>query len=118
MLSAYITVAEIARFAHRQLEDFLGTRRIRKIGSGRSCGLTLLNCLLDLLLNLVEVDAEVLENGGSDSLTFTDEAEQYVLSTDVFVMETRSLLTSHGENLSDSLCEVVTVHLCNPQCGS
>jgi hypothetical protein len=58
-----------------------------------------------------------LKDGGSDSLTFTDEAEQNVLGTDVFVMETCSLLTSHGENLSNSLCEVVTVHLCNPQCG-
>jgi len=59
-----------------------------------------------------------LKDGGSDSLTFTDEAEQYVLGTDVFVMEARRFLTSHGEDLSDSLCEVVTVHLCDPQCGS
>jgi len=59
-----------------------------------------------------------LKDGGSDSLTFTDEAEQYVLGTDVFVMKASRLLTSHGENFPDSLCEVVTVHLCDPQCGS
>ncbi len=118
VLGADITMTQIAGFAHGELEHFLGARCIWEIGSGRGCGLTLLHGLLDFLLNFVEVDAEILEDGGSDSLTFTDEAEQYVLGTDVFVMEARSLLTGHGENLSDSLCEVVTVHLCDPQCGS
>jgi hypothetical protein len=34
-----------------------------------------------------------------------------VLGAYVFVMEARSFLTSHGENFSYSLCEVVPVHL-------
>src|SRR5688572_7082807 len=117
MLSADISVTKVAGFAHRQLEDFLCARRIREIRSGRGRGLTLLYSLLDLLLNFVEVDAEVLQDGGSDSLTFTDEAEQYVLGADVFVMEACRFLTRHGEDFSYSLCEVVTVHFCNPQCG-
>src|SRR6185437_15418725 len=118
VLGPDVAVAQVTGFAHGQLEHLLGARCIGKIGAGRGCGLTLLYRLLDFLLNLVEVDTEVLKDGGSDSLTFTDEAEQYVLGADVFVMEARGLLTSHGENLTDSLCEVVTVHFCNPQCGS
>jgi hypothetical protein len=111
-------MTEVASFAHGELENFLGAGSIWKVGTGGGSRLSLLHGLLDLLLNLVEVDTEVLKDGGSDSLTFTDEAEQYVLGTDVFVVEASRLLTSHGENLSDSLCEVVTVHLCDPQCGS
>jgi len=72
VLGADITVAKVTRFAHGELENFLGTGGIREIGSGRRCGLTLLHGLLDLLLNLVEVDAEVLEDSGSYAFALAD----------------------------------------------
>src|SRR3954454_2885704 len=118
MLGAHISVRQITSLAHGELENLLGAGRIGEVWTSRRSGFSFLYSLLDFLLDLVEVDTKVLEDGGSYSLTFTDEAKQDVLGTDVFVMETRSLLTSHGENLSYSLCEVVPVHRCNPQCGS
>ena len=110
VLGADVAVAQIAGFAHGELEYFLGARRIGEIGSGRGCGLTLLHGLLDLLLNLVEVDAEVLEDGGGDTLALADEAEQDVLGAHVFVMEAGSFLARHREDLPHPLSEVVAVH--------
>ena len=118
VLGAYIAVTQIASLAHRELEYFLGAGCIGKIGSGRGCGLPLLHGLLDFLLNLVEVDTEILQDRGGDAFALADQSEQYVLGADVFVMEPCRLLTRHGEDLSYSLCEVVPVHRCNPQCGS
>src|SRR6266567_2993096 len=111
-------MAEVTSLAHCELENFLGARCIGKVGSGRGCGLTLLDRLLDFLLNLVEVDTEILQDRGGNAFALADQSEQYVLGADVFVMEPCRLLTRHGENLSYSLCEVVPVHRCNPQCGS
>ena len=118
MLGAYIPVAKIAGFAHGELENFLGAGCIWEVGTRRGCRFPFLDGLFDLLLDLIEIYAEILKDRRGDTFSFADKAEQYVLSADVFVMEPRRLLTGHGENLSYSLCEVVPVHRCNPQCGS
>src|SRR5205823_8439385 len=106
VLCAYVTVAKIAGFAHGELENFLGARCIRQVGASRGCGFPFLDGFFDLLLDLVEIYAEILKDRRGDTLSFADKAEQYVLGADVFVMEPRRLLTGHGENLSHSLCEV------------
>src|SRR6266566_2718122 len=102
MLGAYIPVAEIPSFAHRELEDLLGAGSIRQVGTSRGCGFPLLDRLFDLLLDLVEIHAEILEHRRGDTLALADKPEQYVLSAHVFVMEPCRLLTRHGENLSYS----------------
>ena len=73
--------------------------------------LPLLHGLFDFLLNLVEVDVQILKDRGSYALTLADESEQDVLGANVLVLEPLSFLSRHGENLSDSLSEVVPVHL-------
>ncbi len=111
MLGADVAVIELARFAHRELEHLLRARGIREIGAGRWRGFPLLDRLLDLLLNLVELDAEVLQHGRGDALALADEAEQDVLGAHVFVVEACGFLARHRENLPHPLSEVVAVHM-------
>ena len=110
VLGADVAVVELARLAHGELEDLLRARRIGKIGAGRLRRFPLLDGLLDLLLNLVEIDAQVLENRRGDALTLADEAEQDVLRPHVLVVETRGFLARHREDLPHTLGEVVAVH--------
>ena len=46
----------------------------------------------DLVADLVEVDAEALEDAGGDALAFADEAEQQMLGADVVVAEAAGLV--------------------------
>ena len=75
-----------------------------------AAGFPLLHRLLDLLLNLVELDAQVLQDGRGDALALADQAEQDVLGAHVFVVETRGFLARHREDLPHPLGEVVAVH--------
>src|SRR5690606_25332114 len=72
--------------------------------------LTLLDRLLDLLLDVLEVDAEVGEHRGCDALTLANKSEEDVLGADVLVMQASSLLACHLEHPPDPVGEVVPVH--------
>ena len=54
----------------------------------------------DLVANLVQVDAEALEDAGGDALALADEAEQQVLRADVVVAEAAGLV---DRELDDAL---------------
>ena len=110
VLGADVGMAELARFAHGELEHFLRARRVGEVGAGGLRRFPLLDRLLDLLLNLVELDAEILQDGGGDALALADEAEQDVLRPHVFVVETGGFLARHREDLPHPLGEVVAVH--------
>ena len=110
VLSADVAVVELARLAHRELEHFLGARRVRKVGPGRLTGFALLDRLLDFLLDVVQLDAEVLEDRRRDALALANQSEQDVLSPHVFVVETGGLLARHRENFPHPLGEVIAVH--------
>src|SRR5262249_10954850 len=88
----------------------LGARGIGEVRTRRLRRLSLLDRFLDLLLNLLEVDTEVLENGRRDSLPLANQSEQDVFSSHVLVMQALGLLARHLENLANSLGEVVAVH--------
>jgi hypothetical protein len=110
VFGAHVRMAELASFTHRQLEHLLRARGIWQIGpSGLGC-FSLLDRLLDLLLDLVQLDGEVLQYGGGDPLTLPDEAEQDVLRSHVFVVEPCGFLARHRKDLPHPLSEVVAVH--------
>src|SRR6185503_6470061 len=98
--STDVVVGKVASLGHRELEYLLCARGIRKVGTGCCRCLSLLYRVLDFLLYLIEVHAEVLEHRRSDALALTDQPEQYVLGADVFVPETLGLFPRHGENFS------------------
>ncbi len=110
VFSPNVAVVELASLAHGELEHFLGARGIRQIGAGRLTGFPFLDRLLDFLLDVVQLDAQVLEHRRGDALTFADQSEKNVLRPDVLVVEACRLFASHREHLSHSLGEVVAVH--------
>src|SRR3569833_3923469 len=103
-------MVELARLAHGELEHFLCARSIWEIGAGRLTGFALLDRLLDFLLDVVQLDAQVLEDRRSDALTFAYQAKQNVLRPHVFVVEARGFLASHRKDFPHPLGEVVAVH--------
>ena len=110
VFGADVAVVQFARLAHGELEHLLRARRVGKIGTGRLTGFPLLHRLLDLLLDVVEFDAEVLQHRCCNAFTLADQAEQDVLGPHVLVVETRGFLASHREYLPHPLGEVVAVH--------
>src|SRR5437867_9896635 len=115
MLCPDIAVIQLSRLAHGELEYLLRTRGIGKIRPGRTGRFYLLDGFFDLLLNLVQLDAQILQNGGRHALTLSDESEQDMLGPHVLVVEACCLLSRHREDLPHPLGEVVAVH-CVPQC--
>ena len=111
MLGADITVIQLARLAHGELEHLLCARGIRKVRPSGLGGFPLFDRFFDFLLNLIQLDAEILQHGGRDALTLTDEAKQDMLGPHVLVVEARGLLSRHSEDLPHPLGEVVAVHV-------
>src|SRR5438309_8094313 len=99
MLGADVTVIQLARLAHGELEHFLCARGVRKVRPSSLGGFPLFDRFFDFLLNLIELDAEILQNSGRHALTLSDEAKQDVLSPHVLVMEACCLLSRHREDL-------------------
>src|SRR5206468_2776614 len=61
----------------------------------------------DLMTDLVEVDAEGLEDAGGDALALADEAEQQVLRADVVVVEPLRLVLRQCQDLARAVGEFV-----------
>ena len=60
-----------------------------------------------MFVNLVEIDIQVREHRGSDSLALTDEAEEDVLGAHVVVLEANRLFPGHRQHFSDPVGEIV-----------
>ena len=94
VLGADVVVAELQRFAQRQLEHLLGSRGERDVARRRRAALA--DDLLDLAAHGLERDAERLERLRGDAFALVDQAEQDVLGADVAVVQqTRFLLRQH-----------------------
>ena len=86
VLGADVILAELLRLAQRKLEDLLGRRRERYVPRWRQF-LALADDLLDLLPDCGQADPQRLQRLGRYSVVLVNKAEQYVLGTDVVVME-------------------------------
>ena len=62
---------------------------------------------LDLLLDVLEIDVQVGEHRGGDTLALTNQAEQDVLGADVVVLQPGRLFAGHLQNLANPISEVV-----------
>ncbi len=110
MLRPHVGVVQLARLAHGELENFFGPGRVRQIGSGGGGRFALLHRLLDLLLNLLEVDVEIRQHGRGNAFAFADQSQQDMLGPHVLVVQPRSFLPRHLEDLAHPIREVVPVH--------
>ena len=99
VLRADVVVAELQRFAQRELEHLLRARRERDVA--RRGLTTVTDDLLDLRAHGLERDAERLERLRGDALALVDQAEQDVLGPDVVVVEqARFFLRQHHHSPS------------------
>src|SRR5258706_21022 len=96
VLSADVIMTKLQCFTQRKLKHLLGPRRERDM-TGRSL-LPLPDNLLHLLAHGFQADAQRLKCLGSDALALVDEAKQYVLSTDVVVIQHPGLFLSQDHN--------------------
>ena len=85
VLGADVVVVEPSRLVDRQLDHLLGARGQSDIAGHRA--ITATDDELDGTAHLVQLDAEIAEHLGRDTLAFADQTEQQVLSTDVVVVE-------------------------------
>ena len=85
VLGADVVVAELQRFAQRQLEDLLGPRGERDVARRRRTALP--DDLFHLAADGLEADVQRLERFGGDAFALVDEAEEDVLGPDVVVVE-------------------------------
>ena len=105
VLGADVVVAELQRFAQRELEHLL---RARREGDVTRRGLAAVaDDLLDLGAHGLERDAERLERLGRDALALVDQAEQDVLGPDVVVVEESRLFLREDHDPSCSVGEAL-----------
>jgi len=96
VLGADVVVAELQRFAQRELEDLLGARRERDVPRRAAAALT--DDLFHLAAHGLERDAERLEGLGGNAFSLMDQPEQDVLGADVVVVEQPRFLLSEDND--------------------
>ena len=105
VLGPDVVVAELQRFAQRQLEHLLGAGRERDVARRG------LPAVADDLFHLgahgLERDAERLECLGGNSFALVDQAEQDVLGPDVVVVEQARFLLGEDYDPSRSVGEAL-----------
>ena len=103
VLGADVVVAELQRFAERELQDLLGARRERDVTGGSRLALT--DDLLDLLTDGLERDVHGLEGLGGDAFALVDQTQQDVLGADVVVVEHPGFFLRQDDDPSRSVGE-------------
>src|SRR3954469_10011931 len=98
-------MVESARLVHRQLDHLLGARGQANVA--RDGAIATANDELDRAADLVQLDAQVAEDFGSDPFSLTNETQQQVLGPDVVVVEALRLLLRKLQDFSRSLSKFV-----------
>ncbi len=104
MFGSHVIVIQVAGFLDRVLDHLLGSRSLGQLAHRHHLGAGL-NDLLDLIANLTQVDIQVPQNVRGDAAPFLDQAEQYVLGSDVLVVEPLRLLVGELHHLASTFGE-------------
>ncbi|MNI88427.1 hypothetical protein D3C73_1457290 [compost metagenome] len=84
MLCADVSVAQLAGFVHRQLDHFLGARRVRDV---RRLFLSSADQRLHFVLNFFEAEAKADQCFGGDAVAFADQSQQNMFCADIIVSQ-------------------------------
>ena len=103
VLGADVVVTQRQRFAQRQLEHLLRTRRKRDLACGDL--VTLAHDPRHLRTDLFHGDVERLEHTRGETFFFAQQAEQDVLGPDVVVLESARLVLREYDDLASPFCE-------------
>jgi hypothetical protein len=96
-------MAQAQRFAQRELEHLLGTRRERDLPRGEL--LTSADDARDLGADALDRDAQRLKHPTGEPLLFAQQPEQDVLGADVVVLQDSRLLLGEDDHLASALCK-------------
>ncbi len=107
MLGADIVMTETASLIYCQLDHLFGSGCQSDLASYLS--LARANDELDRAANFGQLDSQVREDFGGDSLTLSDQAKQEMFGADVVVVEALGLLLSQGEDLASALGKSVEI---------
>jgi hypothetical protein len=103
VLRADVVVAELERFAQRQLEDLFGARCKGRRPAGRGRGRA--HRLLHLFAHRLERDPELLQRLGGDALPLVNQAKEQVLGADEVVVEQARFLLGKDHDPTGPLGE-------------
>src|SRR5262249_6896237 len=103
VLGADVVVPERERFAQRQLQHLLGTRRERDLTARHLVALT--HDARDLGTHLFDGDVEGLEHPRREALFLAQQAEQDVLGADVVVLQRSGFVLCKNDDLPSTFCE-------------
>ena len=116
MLGSDIVVAQLSRFVDRKLEHALGARRERDLADReRAAGRG--DHALHRLADGVQVESQIIQNGGGDAFSFPDDSEEKVLGPDVIVLQPGRLFAREVHHFSHAFRELV-MHDSKPPAGS
>ena len=105
VLGADVAVVEPARLFDGELDDLLGARRQANLAGHRL--LAAADDEFDGGADLVELDAEVVEDLGGYTVAFANEAEEQVLGANVVVVEALGFFLCEGQNAARSFRKLV-----------
>ena len=106
VLGADVVVAELARLVDAQFQYPLRARRERNLPD-RERSARRGDHALDRLAYRVEIQSQIVQHGGSDSLPLANDAEEQVLGADVVVLEPRGFLPREIHHLPHAFRELV-----------
>ncbi|MNW48685.1 hypothetical protein D3C74_260610 [compost metagenome] len=84
MLRADISMAELTRFIHGQLDDLFGARRISDIGR---LFLSTADQRFHFVLYFLESQTQSDQRLGGNAFTFTDQSEQHMFRPDIVMSQ-------------------------------
>ena len=99
-----VVMVEVTGLFHRVLDHLLGARSLRKLAHRDHIG-PRLDDLFDFQTDLAQVNLKVLQHIGGNAGSLFDEAEQDVLSTNVFVIEPLGFLIGQLHHFAGAIGE-------------
>src|SRR5579883_486453 len=105
VLRTNVVMPQASGFVHGQLDDLLSARGQADLADNHAVAAA--DDELDRAADLVQLDAEVAQHLGRDTLALTDEAQQQVLGPDVVVVEALSFFLGEHQHLTGALGKFV-----------
>ena len=106
MLGSDVVVVEVTGLFHRVLDDLFRPWGLGQLAHRDHVG-TRLDNLLDFQADLPQINVQILQDVGGDSRAFFDQAEEDVLGSNIFVIESLGLLVGQLHDLAGPIGETL-----------
>ncbi len=93
-----VVVVQISRFLHGVFDDLFGARSLRQAPHGHQIGAAT-DQFLDFEPDFAQIDIQIFEHVRGNAAPFLDKAEQNMLGSDIFMIESLSFLVGQLHHL-------------------